>query len=193
MPFADLSTEGWIGIIGTVVTPLVGGIVLLLNTLHKNRKENAELKLSQQKAEAELRIHQQVAESDQRQKQEENTIDQWRELYNLQQDQLNKLSMHIASQDAMINELVQADSECQVELANLYGSMQLIHSSLVQCCHALHKLGVDDFQPMPMPDRPKRRSSTAKMEFMRRHTAQDSVTLSEITEKMKTQPLPGEK
>lgn len=177
--FADLSTEGTIGVIVGVATPLAGIIALLLKQTGTYRERMTRLEIEKNTSDAELK-----------EKADGEAQERFKEVYDMMMDQLTRLSQHSASQDALIGDLVSADNDCQVELERIYGVTLLMHSNMNRCINVLRKLGNNDFEQMEMPERPRRRTLSAKMEFLQKQTAQDAVVLEAITDKLKTIPVP---
>jgi hypothetical protein len=159
----------FISILGGLVSAGAAAWVLIGNNRHKNRLE----------------------EEKSRQEAEKTAIDQWKELHEVQGEQLSRQEKHIANQDRLILELLESDGECQTQLAYLYGFLERTHDMLVRCWAIMKKHG-EDIGPLPeLPQRPVRRQiSRFRAEFMARQAAQDSATLAEISEGIKSKPTP---
>lgn len=179
---------GAVGSLVTVVAGALGGVIARVTWVwHKanqeKRKTLHEQETLRKKTDFEQEIARGKAELEEETVREKTALDQWKELHGLQQDQLERLQKLVSRQEELIAELFEADTQCQVDMAHMYGWMERQNDFALRCVSGLRKHGEEVGPPPPLPPPPKRRDR--RHEFIIRQTAQESVTLAAATDKIR--------
>lgn len=138
-----------------VIGAIVGGVVLFMNTLHKNRQE-----------------------------QSARSIEEYKEIVAQLKTDLKEQSLRFEritdAQQLAINQLSQEVTDTQVELADQYGFIQRLYDVANRMSERLRSRG-ENPEPIPeLPERPTRRDPGP--EYVRRTMAQQ-VTLAKGIDK----------
>lgn len=128
-------------------------------------------------------------------KTEKTAVGQWREVADAQQKQIGRQDGHIREMTEALEELIGEHTDCQVDLAALYGELRRIHDHAVRVTRCCRELGRDPGEPPEMPPRPPRPDREAS-EFKKRTLAQKTQNLQQLSgviPPIPSTPPPGEK
>jgi hypothetical protein len=148
-------------VLGALITGLVTALVMLLNAWHKNRQEAA------------ASAHKISQES------ERSAIEQYREVADRQQKQIERQDAHIQRMQDAVDCLTDEHTHCQVSLTALYGVLDRLYDYAVRVAHCCRRLGEDPGEPPPLPPRPERPARDA--EYERRQIAQTTQNLQKLS------------
>jgi hypothetical protein len=146
----------WLGVVlSGVITAAGAAYVLIANARHRNNLEDKKAQMDE----------------------EESAIDKWKELYGLQQEQIEGMQRHSRSQDELINELVEAVQDCELERLDQYNMNVMYHD-------AMRRYGErhpdENIEIPKLPKKPVPRRRHKLLEFRQRQSAQDTATLEGI-------------
>lgn len=137
--------------LGAAATTLVTLLIAFLSARHKNRQEA-----------------------------DRTALEQYREVADRLQRQVERLDGHVRDLTDAFGELSEEHASCQVEMAGLYGELVRLHDFARRVAGVCRRLGDDPGEPPPLPPRPERPDRSAA-EHRRRTLAQTSQNLHALS------------
>ncbi len=124
-----MNEAGWIAL-GSAVTAIVASVgVVIINVIKARHDTHLAVKKS--------------------------TMDDYQEIFDRQQEQLKRLERQVDEQQKAINDIHADHTDCQLEMAELYGWLVRMHDLARRQSEVLKRLGAD---PEAVPELPPRRS-----------------------------------